>query len=116
GDDASSVPAGKPHTIALRTVPSAPEPIRQLTIPAVSLASATEWLPGSIDAPSAPVSGSLGLGGPDGAGSGHGPGDGPGDGPGLRSGRDGGTGGDVYHPGNGVSMPVEIRKGIPQYT
>ena len=116
GHDASSVPAGRPQLISFRPTVSAPEPFRQVLIPAVSLASATEWLPGSIDAPPVPVTGSLGPGGPDGAGSGHGPGDGPGDGSGLRSGREGGIGGDVYRPGNGVSMPIEIRKGIPQYT
>ena len=116
GGDATSVPAGEPRTIALQTSPVVPEPIRPLAIPAVSLASATEWLPGSIDAPPAPATGSLGSGGPDGAGSGKGGGDGPGRGPGLRSGLGGGVGGDVFRPGNGVSMPVEIRKGMPQYT
>jgi TonB family protein len=34
----------------------------------------------------------------------------------LRDGRDAGTGGDVYRPGGDVTMPIELRKGMAQYT
>ena len=75
----------------------------------------TTTLPGAIDALPAATS-SQGPGDGSGTGTGHGHGDGPGRGPGLGDGNDGGTGGDVYQPGNGVTMPVEIRKGVPRYT
>ena len=59
---------------------------------------------------------SQGPGTDGGSGTGAGSGDGPGRGPGLRDGRNGGTDGAVYGPGHGVTLPIEIRKGTPQYT
>jgi periplasmic protein TonB len=117
GSDALSVPATRPRSIERSAArPVEPDGVHRPVIPVVPLASTTELLPGAIEAPDAPPTGSRGPGTGDGAGSGVGGGDGPGAGPGFRSGRDGGTGGDVYRPGNGVTMPVEIRKGAPQYT
>src|SRR5439155_14395622 len=80
------------------------------------LAAATESLPGAIEAPPGPPTLSQGPGRDGGAGTGTGPGDGPGRGPGLGPGRDGGTDGGGFRPGNGVTQPIEIRKGTPQYT
>jgi protein TonB len=118
GKNAVSVPQpANPSFESASSPPLEREPIRTLIVPVVPLGSAAAAMPGSVDAPSATTAtGSLGSGGPDGAGTGLGSGDGPGKGPGLRDGRDGGTGGKVYQPGNGVTMPIEIRRGVPQYT
>jgi len=59
---------------------------------------------------------SRGPGNDGGTGTGTGTGDGPGRGRGLGDGLERGTGGDAYHPGGDVTMPIEIRKGTPQYT
>ncbi len=117
GHDAVTVPAAQPRSLEpperiTKEAEQASAPI----IPVVSLASATVSLPGSIDAPPAAPSLSQGPGGGGGAGTGDGTGDGPGRGPGLGPGKNGGTGGEVFQPGSGVSMPVEIRKGTPRYT
>lgn len=119
GQDAISIPQpAKPSFDGASLPPPLErEPIRALIIPVVPLGSAAAAMPGTVDAPSATTAtGSLGAGGPDGAGTGLGSGDGPGTGPGLGDGREGGTGGKVYQPGNGVTMPIEIRRGVPQYT
>ena len=50
-------------------------------------------------------------------GGGKGPGLGEGEGPGAGPGRNGGSGGgDVYAPGNGVTMPVSLFEAKPIYT
>ena len=117
GHDANTVPARKPPAAATPPkVADDPQLIPQLIIPVTTLASATDALPGSIDAPAAPPTLSQGPGSGGGAGSGAGSGDGPGTGPGFGPGRGGGFGGNVYQPGNGVSVPIEIRKGLPRYT
>lgn len=113
GRDALTVP------VAPRPVPqTAPEPtplVAPVNIPAQSLASAADSLPGAIALPPLPtVSQGVGQGG--GAGTGTGAGVGPGTGSGLGDGRGGGTGGGVYRVGNGVTRPVEIRQGVPRYT
>src|SRR5207253_5227443 len=92
------------------------EPVQAIVIPVRSMASGLDSLPGALDGPPVPSpsrgSGS-GTGSGDGAGSGVGPGRGPGFGPGF----DGGTGGDGYRVGAaGVTSPIEIRRGVPQYT
>jgi hypothetical protein len=117
GKDRLSVSAGKRRTIVTtKPLQDDPDPIRRLIVPMVTLASATEWLPGASGVHPAPDTGSLGPGSGDAAGTGTGTGDGPGHGPGVGPGREGGTGGEGYRPGSGVSMPVAIRKGIPRYT
>ena len=90
--------------------------VHTLQIPVVPLASTTELVPGALDEPPLPNTGSRGAGSGTGAGSGDGGGDGPGTGDGLGPGRDRGTGGKFYGPGAGVTLPVELRKGSPQYT
>jgi periplasmic protein TonB len=114
GRDATTVPAAQPA----RSSPRAPEPDpwRGIVVPVATLASSVDSLPGSIEAPQGPPTASLGPGSGSGAGTGTGPGDGPGRGSGLGPGRDRGTGGEVYQPGNGVTMPVELQKGRPEYT
>ena len=95
-----------------------PNPVEQLNIPAKSMASASEALPGAIDGPPAPPTPnpSQGSGSGGGAGTGTGTGIGPGTGSGLGPGTGGGTGGGVYRPGNGVTLPRVLREVKPQYT
>jgi len=118
GRDAITVPSAKPREPDFsKPATPEPDPVPQLIIPVASQASAPDALTqiGAINTlPS--LTPSQGPGGGGGAGTGRGPGDGPGTGAGLGPGRDRGTGGDAYQAGNGVSMPVEIKKGVPRYT
>jgi periplasmic protein TonB len=114
GKDKITIPAKKPETPKLAK--NEPNPIDQLVIPARTLASATESLPGAIEAPPGPPTISQGPGTGGGAGSGSGTGIGPGSGPGLGPGSGGGTGGGVYQPGNGVTAPIVMHEEKPQYT
>ncbi len=117
GKDAISVPVAKPPKIdPPKQAKVEPNPIEQLTIPARSLAAATEALPGTIEAPPGPPTLSQGSGTGGGAGTGAGAGIGPGTGSGLGPGSGGGTGGGVYQPGNGVTLPRVLREVKPQYT
>jgi TonB family protein len=93
-----------------------PDPVAQLNIPAKSLASAAESMPGIIEAPPGPPTVSQGSGSGGGAGTGTGSGIGPGSGSGLGPGTGGGTGGGFYQPGNGVTTPTLVREVKPQYT
>jgi protein TonB len=117
GRDAITVPAAKAvaHDFSkpARVEPAAPP---SLDIPVANLASSVETLQmGAIGAPPS-LTALQGPGDGGGAGTGKGPGDGPGRGSGLGPGEDGNTGGGPMRPGNGVTMPVEIQKGIPRYT
>jgi protein TonB len=116
GQDLLTVPASKPRSLNSAPTTDEQPPVPQLIIPVATLAASTELLPGAIQAPPGPPTLSQGPGTNDGTGTGHGRGDGPGDGPGLGPGRDGGLGGEVYRPGNDVTMPIEIQKGTPRYT
>ncbi|OFW17002.1 MAG: hypothetical protein A3F70_05605 [Acidobacteria bacterium RIFCSPLOWO2_12_FULL_67_14] len=101
------------------SVPAAPEPepvpeptpeeqpLEQLSIPAQTLAAATETTIGVIES-TAPDSLSTG--------SGRGTGAGAGIGSGLGQGSGGGTGGGVYRPGSGIINPRVVREVKPQYT
>jgi protein TonB len=92
-----------------------PEPPKeQPSIPAMTMAAATQVSPGAIE--SNQPSASQGTGANGGAGAGTGTGIGPGQGPGLGAGTGGGTGGGFYRPGNGVELPRVIREVKPQYT
>jgi len=93
-----------------------PQPTQQLNIPAMTMASAQDTLPGAIDAPPGPPTASLGRGTGGGAGTGAGSGIGSGNGSGLGPGIGGGTGGGVYRPGNGVTLTKVLREVKPQYT
>ena len=118
GRDARTAPATKPRSIDSPTpAPPDRESAPQVVIPVETLALGTQILPGAMDAPPAAPTASQGSGRDDGTGTGVGPGDGPGRGSGLGDGADAGTGGGpVYQPGSGVTMPIEIRKGLAQYT
>jgi protein TonB len=88
-------------------VPEEPVPLEaQLTIPAQTMAAASQVSPGVIE--STQASASTGSGGGTGGGSGQGSGLGPGSG--------GGTGGGPFRPGSGVINPRVLREVKPQYT
>ena len=117
GTDSRTVPAGEQPTIDVsRNARTDTEPIPRVDIPVAVLALGTETFPGAMDAPAASPTGSRGPGHNGGTGAGSGTGDGPGRGAGFGDGADRGTGGGAYGPGSGVTMPIEIRKGVPQYT
>jgi len=117
GKDKLTVPVIKPPKLeAPKESKEPPNPIVQLNIPAQTLASATESLPGAIEPPPGPPTVSQGPGTSAGAGTGTGSGIGPGTGSGLGPGSGGNTGGGVYRPGSGVTTPVLVREAKPKYT
>jgi len=116
GKDKITVPVAKPPSLETKLVKNDPPPIAQVNIPAKLLASATDTLPGAIEAPPGPPTLSQGSGSGGGSGTGTGTGIGPGTGSGLGPGSGGGTGGGVYRPGNGVTLPVPISQPRPSYT
>lgn len=112
GKDRTTV-ASKPRETPAETAPD-DVPAALPTIDAVPLADANQALPGSIT--SRLTTDSRGPGDGGGADAGKGTGDGPGAGRGAGPGGPDGTGGDIYHVGNGVTVPVLIRDVKPQYT
>lgn len=117
GHDAMTVPAAPKPTIRPLEQPAPePPPTQILNIPAQSLAASITSLPGALDVPPGPPTTSQGPGPGGGAGLGRGDGVGPGRGSGLGDGFDAGTGGRRYQIGNDVTRPIEVRKGVPQYT
>ena len=117
GTDAITVPASKPRAHDASKPPvNEPDPVQSLMIPVATLASSTEWLVGAIETLPGPPTLSQGPGSNGGSGTGTGPGDGPGRGPGSGDGPNGGMDGGAYGPGNGVTMPIEVRRGTPRYT
>jgi periplasmic protein TonB len=112
-----TVPVEKPPKLEVKQeIKKEPDPVAQLNIPAKSLASAQDSLPGLIEAPPGPPTLSQGTGTGGGAGTGTGSGIGPGRGSGLGEGWGGGTGGGPYRPGNGVTLPRVLHEERPQYT
>jgi TonB family protein len=117
GKDKITVPVMKPPKLEVQqTKPEPPVPLQQVNIPAKTLSSAQDTLPGAIEAPSGPPTLSQGAGTGGGAGTGTGSGIGPGTGSGLGPGSGGGTGGGIYRPGNGVTLPTVLHEERPQYT
>ena len=114
GKDRITVPVSKPPKLEMQEVKKEPDPVAQLDIPAKSLASAQDSLPGAIEAPPGPPTLSQGSGSGGGAGTGRGSGIGPGTGSGLGPGSGGGTGGGVYRPGNGVTLPRVLHEERPR--
>ena len=110
GKQKITVPVAKEPTPEPKPEP----PTEQPSIPAMTMAAATQISPGAIE--SNQPSASQGAGANGGAGAGTGTGIGPGQGPGLGAGTGGGTGGGFYRPGNGVELPRVIREVKPQYT
>lgn len=94
------------------------EPLQtqELSISAVSVASAAENRAGTLERLISSSSESRGGGAGGGAGTGEGTGIGPGQGGGLGPGEGGGTGGGVFRPGNGVNPPRVLHEARPQYT
>lgn len=120
GHDARTVPATPSLEAEVSTLstPAPPdrEPVPEVVIPVETLALGTQVLPGAMDAPPDAPTSSQGTGKDGGARTGVGGGDGPGHGRGFGDGLDAGTDGNVYRPGAGVTMPIELRKGMAQYT
>ena len=117
GKEKITVPVQKPPKMEPQQQAKVePNPIEQLNIPAKSLASASESLPGAMEVPPGPPTVSQGSGSGGGAGTGVGTGMGPGSGSGLGPGSGGNTGGGVYQPGNGVTLPQLIHEVKPAYT
>jgi len=103
--DEISVPALKPEPTPEPTPQEVP--LESLTIPALTMAAATETTIGVLDSGDASSQST---------GSGRGTGAGSGEGSGLGQGSGGGTGGGVYRPGSGVINPRIVREIKPQYT
>src|SRR6185369_833609 len=101
GHDAVTVPAATQPKPDRPDAMLDPNPIQRLDIPVKSLASATDLVPGLLEAPAGPPTLSQGPGTGHGAGDGAGPGNGSGRGSGLGSGFDRGTGDGVSQPGTG---------------
>lgn len=121
GHDARTVPAKasrKPQVSRLSASLAPPdrEPAPQIDIPVETLALGTQVLPGAMAAPPAAPTRSQGPGKDGGAGTNAGGGDGPGRGRGFGDGLEAGMDGGVYGPGADVTMPIELRKGLAQYT
>lgn len=106
GREKISVPAVKPEPVP-EPAPEEPPPLDQLTIPAETMAAATETTIGVLDSGDASSQST---------GSGSGTGAGSGTGSGLGAGSGGGTGGGVYRPGSGIINPAVVREVKPQYT
>lgn len=116
GKQKITVPVQKPVALENPKPKDEPTPEQQLVIPAKTLASASQTLPGVLEGLPAPPGGSQGIGTGGGAGTGTGSGVGEGTGSGLGPGWGGGTGGGPYRPGNGVTEPRLVRDVKPQYT
>jgi protein TonB len=116
GQDQRTVPVTPPVVVDSIEQPKVdPNPVAQLNIPALTLASATESLIGVLDQSPTASSASQGSGWENGAGAGRGRGidDGVGSGQGLGSRRNRGEG---RTAGSGVTSPRLIRQVPPQYT
>ena len=118
GPDATTVPVSQPAELENPEVEDEPEPDQEMNIPARTLASSDQTLPGMLQGlpfvEAMSLSRGLGVGG--GAGTGEGAGIGQGIGSGLGPGEGGGTGGGVYRPGANIVLPRPIREVKPQYT
>lgn len=116
GKDKTSVPVVEPPTLQPpETTKDEPKPEQELTIPAKTLASAEQTLPGVLEGAPVPTT-SQGAGTGGGGGTGTGTGIGPGQGSGLGPGWGGGAGGGAFRPGSGIELPRVLREVKPQYT
>jgi len=115
GKEKITVPVTKPPAPQPEPPKEVPKPA-QLNIPAQTMATGVQELPGAIsNIPTMPTT-SQGMGTGGGAGTGTGTGIGPGSGNGLGDGTGGGTGGGAYRPGNGVISPRLLQEVKPGYT
>jgi len=118
GKEKITVPVEKPPAPTPKPPEKQKEPelVAQLNIPAVTLGSSVESLPGVIASQPGLPTASQGSGSGGGSGTGTGTGIGPGTGSGLGPGTGGGTGGGAYRPGNGVTTPELLQEVKPAYT
>lgn len=116
GVEKITVPAAKPPDLKKPDPPKEVPPPAQITIPAQTMASGVEELPGAISNMPAVPTMAQGAGTGGGAGTGTGGGIGSGTGSGLGPGTGGGTGGGAYRIGNGVVGPKLIQEVKPGYT
>jgi len=117
GADRATVPSARPPSLEpSRNTRTDVDVVQRLDIPVVPLASGTDMLPGSIEAPAGPPTLSQGPGDRGGAGTGVNGGDGSGDGRGQGPGSRGNRGGGPARIGSDMTMPIEIHRGTPQYT
>jgi periplasmic protein TonB len=116
GKDKLTVPVVKPTEIPKPNPKDLEKPPLELNIPAMTMASGTQTIPGLLEGVRPELSESLGPGSGGGAGTGRGTGMGPGTGSGLGDGSGGGAGGGAYRLGSGIESPRVIREVKPQYT
>jgi TonB family protein len=118
GKNKITVPVSKPPELeAPKETKNDPQPVQELTIPAQTMASNAQDIPGVLTAPPpGPPTASQGSGTGGGSGTGTGTGVGQGNGSGLGQGTGGGTGGGAYRLGSGVTSPVDLFKPKPSYT
>ncbi len=117
GQDKITVPVMEPPKVEPIPNPEDQLPQQELFIPAKTLASAEQFVPGVIpgmDSSNSTTAQGPGRGG--GAGTGVGTGIGPGRGSGLGPGWGGGFGGGAYRPGSGIQLPRLLREVKPEYT
>ncbi|MDE3155014.1 MAG: energy transducer TonB [Acidobacteriota bacterium] len=117
GKDKLALAVAKPPDTTKPKPKEAPKPPQEVNIPAMTVASGVQKLPGVIEnlPPASDFSQGSGTGG--GAGSGSGVGVGSGQGSGLGPGYGGGTGGGAYQMGTkGLIPPSVITEVRPQYT
>ncbi len=115
GKDKVTVPVVKPPKLDNPEVKDEPQPVQQLSIPAMLTTAGEQKVPGELESTIA-ANASQGSGEGGGAGTGSGTGIGSGQGSGLGPGWGGGTGGGAYRVGNGVQPPRVLREVKPQYT
>lgn len=115
GPDPVTVPVAKPADVQPKPKDE-PNPEQALTIPAKTLASAEQTLPGVLESLPGLTLTAQGPGAGGGGGTGEGTGIGPGRGSGLGPGEGGGAGGGPYRPGSGITLPRPVREVKPQYT
>lgn len=117
GNERVTIPVAEPPTVVPLPNPEDQLPQQEFFIPAKTLASAEQFVPGVIpgmDSSNSTVAQGSGRGG--GAGTGVGTGIGPGRGSGLGPGWGGGFGGGAYRPGAGIQLPRLLREVKPNYT
>lgn len=117
GKEEITIPVMKPPEVEPVPNPEDELPQQEMFIPAKTLASAEQFVPGVIpgmDSSNSTTAQGSGRGG--GAGTGQGTGIGPGRGSGLGPGWGGGFGGGAYRPGAGIELPRLLREVKPEYT
>ena len=113
GSDALTMPAAPRAALEVSENPE--PPVERLPeVPVQTMGASTLTMLGLVEAGAETLSRGPGEG--TGVGNHGGSGAGPGDGSGLGDGDGGNTGGEVYGPGNGVTMPRVVHEEKPRYT